>query len=142
MVAVLMISSCGSNFSVVPIARETRHNFSARFKRSSAFSRSSADAQGCRIATGVGGQQKFLGRPAAFEAAKFRGSGEVDGIGRGIRFGEAGATGCPPCCYSICVLFTHDGHVSLGENLLDFVSPDRRSDVAQPPDLRRCGAGV
>lgn len=40
----LTISSCGSNFKLVPKARETRHNFSARLRRSSARSRSSADA--------------------------------------------------------------------------------------------------
>src|ERR1700739_2419633 len=40
----LLISSCGSNFTFVPIAFDTRHNFSARFSRSSARSRSSADA--------------------------------------------------------------------------------------------------
>src|SRR5579859_2545022 len=44
MVAGLAISSCGSNFKVVPIARETRHSFSARFSSSSARSRSSLDA--------------------------------------------------------------------------------------------------
>ena len=40
----LVISSCGSNFRVVPRALETRHSFSARFNKSSALSRSSADA--------------------------------------------------------------------------------------------------
>ena len=39
-----MISSWGSNFNVAPIARETRHNFSARLRRSRARSRSSAEA--------------------------------------------------------------------------------------------------
>jgi hypothetical protein len=39
-----VISNCGSNFTVVPKARETRHNFSARLSSSRARSRSSAEA--------------------------------------------------------------------------------------------------
>lgn len=38
------ISSCGSNFKVVPNARETRQSFSARFSKSRALSRSSTEA--------------------------------------------------------------------------------------------------
>ena len=40
----LVISSCGSNFRLVPSARDTRHNFSARLSSSRARSRSSFDA--------------------------------------------------------------------------------------------------
>ena len=70
--------------------------------------------QGCGVATSNGGEQKFLRCPAAFESAKFGGSREVNGVGCGIRFRQTGAARRPPCCNSICVLFTHDFYHSLG----------------------------